>query len=491
MIGAFGFLSEYNLLKSVFRLEDIIKHAEKEYPFIALNDSNNLYASYKLFKYSNNYIIGMKLSLIDDEILIYALNSKGYENLNILSSMVMLNNEQKLTLEEIKPFKEGLYVLSSGFYSKVNDDLKNGFINSAKERLILYKETFKYFSIGLTLQNLEEEIMIAPKLKSLGDELNILLLPLNYMCYLKEDEEVFDVLTKVQDTFERGDFDLSFLTKEELKIRYADYLFVFDNLEKVIPLFKFKYEKRKYNLPSFKDSNETLKALALKGLKDKNLTDKVYLERMNQELSVLFKMGFSDYFLIVYDFVKYARDNQILVGPGRGSAAGSLVSYLLNITLIDPLKYGLLFERFLNEERHSMPDIDLDFPDDKRDEVILYVKEKYGQNHVLSINTFSRFASRSSLRDVAKIKGFSPIEINQIIKKIEAGDTLSKNIEEVLEIAKKFEGLPRQTGTHAAGIILAKEDLRYHLPMQSGPLMYQTQFEHEDLEEMGLLKIDF
>ena len=491
MIGAFGFLSEYNLLKSVFRLEDIIKYGKKEYPFIALNDSNNLYASYKLFKNANNYIIGMKLSLIDDEILIYALNEKGYENLNILSTMVMLNSEQKLTLEEIKPFIEGLYVLSSGFYSKINDDLKNGFINSAKERLILYKETFQFFSIGLTLQNMEEEIIVAPRLKSLSDELKIMLLPLNYMCYLKEDEEVFDVLTKVQDTFDRRDLDLSFLTKEELKIRYADYLFVFDNLEKVIPLFKFKYKKPKYSLPSFKDSNETLKALALKGLKEKNLNTIEYIKRMNKELSVLFKMGFSDYFLIVYDFVKYAKDNGILVGPGRGSAAGSLVSYLLNITLIDPLKYGLLFERFLNEERHSMPDIDLDFPDDKRDEVILYVKEKYGQNHVLSINTFSRFASRSAIRDVAKIKGFSPIETNQIIKKIEAGDKLPKNILEVLEIAKKFEGLPRQTGTHAAGIILAKEDLRYYLPMQNGPLMYQTQFEHEDLEDMGLLKIDF
>ena len=491
MISTFGFLSEYNLLSSVFRLDDIIKHGSKEYPFIALNDSNNLYASYKLFKHAKNYIIGMKLSLTDDEILVYAMNDKGYQHLNILSSMVMLNNDQKLTLADITPFMEGLYVLSAGFYSTIYKDIKLGYINQAKERLLLYQHTFKHFSIGFTLQSFEEEMVVAPKLKALADELNILILPLNFMAYLKEDEVAFDILTQVQHTYDRGDNDLSFLTKDQLKHRYHDYLEVFDNLKKIMPLFTFTYKPAQFTLPAFKDSDAIIKALCLKGLQDKNLTKKVYQERMEMELSVIKEMGFSDYFLIVYDFVKYAKDNDILVGPGRGSAAGSLVSYLLNITEVDPIKYGLLFERFLNKERHSMPDIDLDFPDNKRDEVILYVKEKYGTNHVLSINTFSRFASRSSIRDIAKIKGFSNIEINQIIKKIQSKDKLDSRLKEVLALSKRFEGLPRQTGTHAAGIILANEDLRYHIPMQQGPLMYQSQFEHEDLNDLGLLKIDF
>lgn len=491
MISTFGFLSEYNLLSSVFKLEDIIKHGTLEYPFIALNDSNNLYASYKLFKHAKNYIIGMKLSLLDDEILVYALNDIGYRNLNILSTMVMLSSDMKVSLDEIVPFMEGIYVISAGFFSVINQDIQKGYLQSAKERLQLYKTSFPYFSIGLTLQTLEEEIVVAPKLKALANELDLLLLPVNYMSYLKEDEAVFDILTQVQNTYQRGDIDLSFLTKEKLKRRYADYLEVFENLKQIMPLFTFKYKPVSFSLPTFKNSNQTLKQLCLRGLKAKRLLTQLYIDRMESELKVIFEMGFSDYFLIVYDFVKYAKDHDILVGPGRGSAAGSLVSYLLNITEVDPLKYGLLFERFLNKQRHSMPDIDLDFPDDKRDQVITYVKEKYGTNHVVSINTFSRFASRSSIRDIAKIKGFSNIETNQIIKKIQSGDKLDLRLQEILTLAKKFEGLPRQTGTHAAGIILAKEDLRFHLPMQQGPLMYQSQLEHEDLNDMGLLKIDF
>ena len=177
--------------------------------------------------------------------------------------------------------------------------------------------------------------------------------------------------------------------------------------------------------------------------------------------------------------------------PGRGSAAGSLVSYCLNITEIDPLKHGLLFERFLNKSRRSMPDIDLDFPDDKRDEVILYVEEKYGKNHVFSINTFSRYAKKSSLRDIIKIKGYKHYQVEQISKQINSSQKLDENLATIKRIADKLDGIPRQTGTHAAGIILANKDLRFKIPLQKGPLINQTQFEFEDLERLGLLKMDF
>ncbi len=508
MIGAFGFLSEYNLLESIYSLEKIFGDTKKEnYPFLAIADSNNLYASYKVFKNAQRpYIIGMKLDIVhlEDEcsILCYAMSSKGYENLVILSSMVQLNENKRLEFDEVVKYQRGLYFISSGFESDIDSLIFQQNLDEAEIRLKDYQEKLEYFSLGLNLQSLTQEIKIAPLLKEFADANDILLLPVNYMAYKKEEQDAYDVFIQIKSLNKKrfDQMDLSFLTLKQLKLRYQDYLEVFINLKKIIPLFTFKYQKPKFLLPSLpksKNSQLFLKELCYKGLTkilktNKNLNKNDYVKRLEYELGVINSMGFNDYFLIVWDFVKYAKENKILVGPGRGSAAGSLVSYLLNITEVDPLKYQLLFERFLNKDRYSMPDIDLDFPDNKREQVIEYVKDKYGSNHVISINTFSRFAAKSAIRDVCRIKGYSPTETNQIVKRLSVIKAPKEPyLVEILSLAKVFDGLPRQTGTHAAGIVLAKEDLRYVVPLQMGPKIYQAQYEHEDLTDMGLLKIDF
>jgi DNA polymerase-3 subunit alpha len=508
VIGAFGFLSEYNLLESVFRLEDIIDYASNEkYPFIALADSNNLYGSYKLFKHAKTpYIIGMKLDIVHLEqntsILVYALNDKGFKHLIILSSLVQLNENKRLQFKDILPYKEGLYFISSGHESDIDINIQKGLLDEAKTRLSDYKNNLPNFSVGLALQTMNQEIQIAPHLKVIAKEENVLLLPLNYMSYLKEDWYAYDVFIQIQNIGKKrlDEMDLSFLTLVQIEERFSDYKEVFSNLEAVFKKFEFNYQKPQFHLVSpikSKDHQKALHELAYAGLnqiidKGKIMNSKPYFDRLSNELNVIDSMGYNDYFLIVWDFVKFAKEKGILVGPGRGSAAGSLTSYALQITNVDPLKYGLLFERFLNKDRRNMPDIDLDFPDDRRDEVIQYVKDKYGSNHVLSINTFSKFASKSSIRDIARIKGYTPSDTNQIVKRIIASpDQLDGKLNEILTLSNRFEGLPRQTGTHAAGIIMAKEDLRYYIPLQQGPMIYQSQYEHEDLDDMGILKIDF
>ncbi len=506
MIGAFGFLSEYNLLNSTYKLKDIINDAKSEdYPFIALNDTNNLYGSYKLFKHAlTPYIIGMKLDIIhlgyECSVIAYAMDKEGYQNLNILSSTIQLGETKRLELNDILPFQKGLYFISSGHESNVDKTIINDNLNETRNILIDYKEKLNHFSIGLSLQSYVQERKVAPKLKELADEFKILLVPLNYMAYRKEDKETFNLIIKIQkEDNDFSDYDFSFQTLKELEKRYALYPEVFSNLKRIYPLFKFQYEKPKFNLPKVKgvkNSKNALITLTKKGLekylREERIKDKiVYYERLKKELTVIDSLGYNDYFLIVWDFVKYAKDNDILVGPGRGSAAGSLVSFALNITDVDPIKYGLLFERFLNKERKTMPDIDMDFPDDRREEVIEYIKNRYGSNRVLSINTFSKFSDKSSIRDVCRVKGYSPDRTNQIVKILtEQKENLSTELAEVKRLAEGLDGLPRQTGTHAAGIILAEEDLRYYLPLQQGPTIYQAQFEHEDLVDMGLLKID-
>ena len=258
------------------------------------------------------------------------------------------------------------------------------------------------------------------------------------------------------------------------------------------------------------DAVSYLKALCYKGLQKRlnNVSD-VYLQRLEKELKIIEQMGFADYFLVVWDYVKYAKKNDILVGPGRGSAPASLVSYSLGITEIDPIKYNLLFERFLNPERISMPDIDIDFPDNKRDEVIRYVGSRYGKMSVAHIATFGTFASKSAIRDVAKALELSDVRLEEILKHLkdskkslleiyredESLQALANNYEDikkVIETAIQISGLPRNVSTHAAGIIITKNELTNYTPLDLGLNdIYQTQYEASDLEELGLLKMDF
>lgn len=515
MKGTLFIQSEYSLLESTLRLDDLFLNAKNHgYDFLALSDTNNLYAAYKFFHYAKKYpdikpIIGLRLEIyhldVKSSLLFYAKNQKGYQSLLILSSMVMLNDEKRLELDAILPFTSDLIVVTPGYLSDIDQAILNNDLNQAKKRLQSYQQAFNEFYLGLSVQSFQLEMKVAPVMYQLAEDSNVLLLPIHQTAYLeKKDARARDALIKIEDPKnERFDqSNLSFMSYNDLQDAFFDYPFVFENLEKVFKQVEAIELDRNFDLPSVGlkegvSSKDYLTDLCMIGLKKRLANDQIthyepYLSRLKYELSVIDQMGYNDYFLVVYDFVRYAKTSQIMVGPGRGSAAGSLVSYTLGITNVDPLKYDLLFERFLNPERISMPDIDLDFPDDKRDQVINYVKEKYGSNRVVSITTFGTFAYRSSIRDICRVLGYSPQETNRIVKIATTDkETTNKNVIEVLELAKQIEGLPRHTGTHAAGIIISNEDLRYIIPLQKGATLYQSQFEQSDLEQMGLLKIDF
>lgn len=298
-----------------------------------------------------------------------------------------------------------------------------------------------------------------------------------------------------------------------------------ENTSKIANMCNVQIEFGKYQLPLYEsglDSFAYLKELCSIGLEKRmqnfeySYDKRKYYDRLNYELNVINEMGFSDYFLIVYDYVKYAKKNNIFVGPGRGSAPASLVAYSLGITEIDPLYYNLLFERFLNKERLSMPDIDIDFPDDRRDEVIRYVGKKYGKNRVAHILTFGTFKIRQAINDCARVFKLNDVKTKEIYKHLQAVNTYKvydnpslktlieassdlqllmnnyEDINKVLTIACKIQDIPRNISTHAAGIVITKFDLVNYTPLDEGlDEIYQTQYEAKDLEALGLLKMDF
>ena len=325
-------------------------------------------------------------------------------------------------------------------------------------------------------------------------------LPLHNSRYLlKEDSIIYEALRRIdgENITVKEEYDYSFNANPFMNDEVINFVNGIN-----LDLYNHSTYLPKYPNTKGVESNIYLASLCNKGLAKRlnNKVSKVYLDRLNFELSVIHKMGYDDYFLIVWDFILFAKKNKILVGPGRGSAAGSLVAYCLGITDVDPLKYGLLFERFLNPERISMPDIDTDFPDNKRDEVIQYVNELYGNKRVCNISAFNTFQYKSAIRDLGKIMKFDSTRIEEIGKLIETNDydTLLEQFKErydvykFLYIIKGIEGLPRHISTHAAGIIISSFELDDVIPLQTGLNgLYQSELEAVDLEQIGLLKMDF
>ena len=516
MIGAFYIQSSYSLLKSAIKLEDLIQKAkENQFTYLSISDDKNLYGMYRFLKLTQKAnikpVIGMYVEFHYDlflgSLLVYAKNDEGLKNLIALSTFIQ-TTETEITIEDIKKYQTGLFFITPGIETILEDFIAKKQIETAENYLLYLKTHLKELYMGLSLQTPFLKMM-SYDVSNLADKMKIKLLPIRKTNYLEKDEkEVYIALRKIQDSqFEPHPDDSNlFLTKEALKEEFKDFPHVFDHMREIINKITYKnIFNKQMELPVYPNKNNIqsstyLSLLAHKGLERRLIQNQkmhlkeTYTQRLEFELKTIEKMGYPDYFLIVYDFVLYAKTNGILVGPGRGSAAGSLVSYTLGITDIDPITYGLLFERFLNPERQTMPDIDMDFPDDKRDEVIEYVKNKYGKTHVASIITFGKFAIKSSLRDIARVMKIAPQRINAIVKRVTEDRVDQTDLEtmRLVKAAKKIEGLPRHTGTHAAGIILSKDSLENHIPLQNGlNQMYQTQFEATDLEELGLLKIDF
>ena len=505
-----GFLygqTEYNLLNNSIHLNDYISMAKNnEFTFLSITDKN-LYGSYKFYmeckKNNIKPIIGLELRYKDDDnyesvVLAYAKNNVGYKNLLKLSTYKN-TNELTNTLSILNEYKDGLayvFVLDESiieryFISKAYKELDNKI-----EEIKINSDIYLGYSFTNKFGKKEYYSHIIDYVK----QREIKCLPLHNCRYLlTKDYIIYESLRKIDGiTINiKDDEDYSFSTKPFINKEVIDFVNSIN-----LDLFNQHTYLPKYPNTKGLDSSTYLAGLCNKGLQKRlnNKVNKVYQDRLNYELSVIHKMGYDDYFLIVWDFILYAKKNKILVGPGRGSAAGSLVAYCLGITDVDPLQYGLLFERFLNPERISMPDIDTDFPDNKRDEVIRYVNELYGNKKVCYISAFNTFQYKSAIRDLGKIMKFDSTRIEELTKLIEKNDydTLLEQFKDrtdiynFLYIIKGIEGLPRHISTHAAGIIISSFELDDVIPLQSGlDGLYQSELEASDLEQIGLLKMDF
>ncbi len=506
-----GFLygqTEYNLLNNAIHLKDYIQSAvTNHFSFLSITDTN-LYGCYKFYcecvKNHIKPIIGLEIKYHDEDgfesiLLAYAKTNLGFQNL--LKINTYLNtNESPTGIDFLQDFQKDLMIISVYnesiferlFYSKAYSELD--------EKLMRWNQQFDFY-IGYSYTNRLDRLNSNQEFKDYAQKKQIRCVPIHQCRYLKnEDSLIYESLTKIAgkpktiETYEDYSFDNNPQESEEL-----------DCLVNSIHCELFL--KQTY-LPKYPNTNgvsamEYLKALCQKGL-SRRLQGQVssnYQNRMMYELSVIDKMGYADYFLIVWDFILWAKKKSILVGPGRGSAAGSLVAYCLGITDIDPLKYGLLFERFLNPERISMPDIDTDFPDDHRDEVIQYVKSLYGEKHVCHIAAFNTFLMRSSIRDLGRILKMDNYRLDEMIKLIDSHQDYDALLEEFkgrkdvynfLYIVRGLEGLPRHISTHAAGIIISSVELDNIIPLEEGLNgLYQSQLEASDLEKIGLLKMDF
>ena len=505
--------TEYNILNNALKLKDYVNRAsEFGYTSLTITDPN-LHGFYKFYKLCTEKnikpIIGLEVKIIGEKnttYLCYAKNRTGFSNLIKLSSLIAY--KENITLDVLHKHSNGLIIVLSCFSLSIIDA-------SSEEDIIDVVNKGKIFDdyyVGISFQayRLRENLK---EFASTVTKLNISMLPLHRTFYLEQyDKEVFlelKLVSGVETSLHRDD-NFSVIDKDSLKSLFSGYTKLFSTYREFEKKVNLDLNKNKVTLPEYPSTNNLSSKTFLRNLVAKGITRRLsrskanknlYYERIKHELSIIDKMGYNDYFLIVYDFVRFAKKEGIMVGPGRGSAAGSLVSYCLGITNIDPLKYGLLFERFLNPERISMPDIDMDFPDDKRDFVIEYVRKKYGKEHVCNISAFGTFQLKSSIRDLCRVHNIKPDRATEIVKMAVAAKSYNeligqftddKTIYNILRIAKKFENLPHHISTHAAGIILSNEKLSEIVPIQPGiNNMTQAQLEAVDLEELGLLKIDF
>lgn len=532
--------SAYSLLTSTASVPDLVKNAqEKGFRSLALTDRNVMYGTIEFYKLCKQEgikpIIGLTVDVEGTRavneafpLVLLAETEIGYKNLLKISSALQTKSVKGIPFKWLRHYAAGLIVITPGLEGEIEQAIYNGEVDFARELIGKFTDIFGKGNFFISLQDhqLEQEEAIRSQLLLLAREMNVPLAATNQVHYLdKQDSFVHECLLaikngdKLQDEHrERMGSDQFYLkTAAEMTDCFADIMEALENTLLIAERCNVIIELNKTYLPAFptEDPNvsadDYLESLCFKGLNERFTTpSKEYAERLSYELAVIKRMKFSNYFLIVWDFMKFARERGILTGPGRGSAAGSLVAYVLFITDVDPIEHQLLFERFLNPERISMPDIDIDFPDHRRDEVIEYVARKYGELHVAQIVTFGTFAARAALRDAGRAFGLNTKELDYLSKLVPSrlgvplvdaykeSDRLRNFINEtafnkrLFETALKLEGLPRHTSTHAAGVVISDKPLIDLVPIQKGSThVYLTQYSMEYLEEMGLLKMDF
>ena len=479
--------TSYSLLSSLNNIEKLVSLAKNlGYTSLAITDSN-MFGTIEFYKCCLKYqikpIIGLELTISDSIIILYAKNELGYKTLIKLSTLA---SERNLKIDDLQDFVNVVLVMP---FQSFNEKIFNIFEN-------------KY--IGYSNQS-EKECIKHPKVF------------ISNVLYLnKNDYQYLDYLYMIRDGKVLGEFELNtykghhLLSKEEI-IKIADEEDI-QNSKHISDICNVEIKYTKNLQPLYKegiDEFQYLTNLCQKGLNKRlnNNIEKKYQDRLNYELSVINKMGFCNYFLVVYDYVKYAKKNNILVGPGRGSAPGSLVAYTLGITEIDPIKYNLLFERFLNPERVTMPDIDIDFDSNKRELVVNYVIEKYGIKNVAGIITFNTLASKQVIKDVGRVLNI-PLKLTDAISKLITDKDLitsynnnsklkslinsSEELKKLYDISLHLEGLPRHVSIHAAGIVISNRHLDEVIPLYKNDIgIYTTAYSMNYLEELGLLKMDF
>ncbi|KRL45930.1 DNA-directed DNA polymerase III, alpha subunit [Companilactobacillus mindensis DSM 14500] len=524
-------MSSYSLLHSPAKLTELVDYGKaRGYSAMALTDINNLYGSIDFYKYAKKVgikpIIGLTIEIagiIDLEqtypLLLLAKNNLGYKNLIKISSAIM-SQKDAIQIETIKNYFGGLFVITPAEGSEILTTDVSQYVSKLK---MLTENDSIYLGVGLYSGQIDN----VRNIKQVAQTQNLPLVALSDVRYINEDDHLaYQVVNNLRtgqrfesldQVVEKGDHYLREYQTFVDDFMAVDMTEAVKNSEKIADECNVEIEFKSTELPEFTTpeglpSRDFLHQLATKGLK-RRLNGNIptnYQTRLDYELGVIDKMGFSDYFLIVWDVIKHAHEVGIKTGPGRGSAAGALVSYCLGITQVDPIQYDLLFERFLNPQRANMPDIDLDLPDDRRDEMVRYMHDKYGSDHMAQIITFGTLSAKMALRDISRTFSQTQFQISQwsnaIPKKLNI--SLQESLDEssalrnlvdnsrenqlIFKVAQRIEGIPRHYSTHAAGVILSKKPLTDIVAVQLEDdginLTQQTKY---NVESIGLLKIDF
>lgn len=540
--------SEYSLLDGACRIGSMMDRVkELGQDAIALTDHGVMYGCIDFYKKAKEAgikpIIGCEVYVarrgmedriygVDNEayhLVLLCKDRTGYENLCYLVSQAYLKGfygKPRVDLKLLRERHEGLIALSACLAGAIAQDLLQEDYDAARSYALELKDIFGEDNFYLELQDhgIPEQRAVNQGIMRLSRELNLPLVVTNDAHYLRrEDSVIQDVLLCIQTgktvddpnrmKFQTDEFYLK--SEEELRQLFPNCPEAFENTAKIAQRCNLDFEFHKYHLPSFPvpegyTNEEFFRKLCENGFAQRyENPPEEYRERLEYEIGVISRMGYVNYYLIVWDFIRYAKESGIPVGPGRGSGAASIVAYCLHITEVDPMQYGLIFERFLNPERVSMPDFDTDFCQERRGEVIAYVMEKYGSDHVAQIATFGTMAARGAIRDVGRALNFSYGETDVVAKQVPATPhiTLEKALEtsprlkemynqdervkKLIDTAMTLEGMPRNTSTHAAGVVITADPVYTYVPLAKNDDTAVTQYTMTTIEELGLLKMDF
>lgn len=537
--------TEFSLLDGACRIDELVSRAkELNMDSLAITDHGVMYGVVEFFKQAKKAgikpILGFEAyissrSMLDKDptkdksqyhLVLLAENETGYRNLIKICSAGFVDGfyyKPRVDHDLLRKYSEGVICLSACVAGEVQSYILENNYDEAVKTALMYREIFGKDNFFLEMQDhgMEEQKIINQGLLRMSSEYDLPLVATNDLHYInKEDAKFHDVLLCVQMQKTINEDRMKFPSEEFYLKSYDEMSELFPeeairNTQIIADRCNVELDFDTVHLPEFKvpsgyTKSSYFREICQNGLKDRyeTVTEDIQ-KRLDYEIGVIEQMGYVDYFLIVWDFIKYAKDNNIMVGPGRGSAAGSVVAYSMKITNIDPLRYNLIFERFLNPERISMPDIDVDFCYERREEVIDYVRSKYGSDHVAQIITFGTMAARGSIRDVGRALDMSYGEVDSVAKKIpmDLGMTISKaldinkelkelydgdlRIRNLIDMALKVEGLPRHASTHAAGVLISKDSVTEYVPLSRNKDVITTQFNMIELEELGLLKMDF